>query len=226
VVAAMAATLEANPVWTYGPSNPAHVSGGSTSPWYFGWVDGAVRLWPAWEIRLGDYTIAPWFWPSMVFLPLSFVALALYPTLENRFARDTAQHHLLQRPRDVPARTSLGVLVITFYGCLQLAAATDILSFTFHLSTDAVFWTGRLGVFVLPAIAYSVTYRICLGLQRADRAVLAHGIETGLIRRLPHGGYTEVHQPLAGLDGHGNQIELEYQGAPVPKRMNQLSATR
>jgi ubiquinol-cytochrome c reductase cytochrome b subunit len=217
LLAAMGALLQANPVWTYGPSNPAHVSGGSTSPWYFGWVDGAVRLWPAWEIRLGDYTIPAWFWPSMVFLPLSFVALALYPFFASR--RDTAQHHLLQRPRDVPARTALGVLVVTFYACLQLAAATDIISFTFDLSTDAVFWAGRIGVFVLPAIAYSVSYRICLGLQLSDRAVLDHGIETGLIRRSVHGGFSEVQRPLAGIDGR----RLEYQGAPVPKRMNQLT---
>jgi ubiquinol-cytochrome c reductase cytochrome b subunit len=224
VLAAMGAVFQVNPVWAFGPYNPAHVSAGSTSPWYFGWVDGAVRLWPGWEIHLGDYTIPSYFWPSMVFLPLSFVAFALYPALESRFAHDTAQHHLLQRPRDVPARTSLGVLVATFYGCLQLAAATDILAYTFHMSSDAVFWAGRIGVFVLPALAYSVTYRICLGLQRSDRAVLEHGIETGNIKRLPHGEFIEVHHPLAGLDEHSHPIRLQYQGTPVPKRMNQLRA--
>jgi ubiquinol-cytochrome c reductase cytochrome b subunit len=225
-LAAMGALFQANPVWTYGPANPAHVSGGSTSPWYFGWVDGAVRLFPAWEIRLGDYTIPAWFWPSMVFLPLSFLALGLYPALESRLTRDTAQHHLLQRPRDVPARTSLGVLVVTFYACLQIAAGTDVIAFTFHLSSDALFWAGRVGVFVLPALAWTVTRRICLGLQRSDRAVLEHGVETGIIRRLPTGGFTEVHQPLAGLDGDGRPVRLEYRGAPVPKRMNQLGGAR
>src|SRR5690349_12972271 len=102
VLAVMAALFQIDPVWTYGPANPAHVSGGSTSPWYFGWVDGAVRLWPAWEIRLGDYTVPAWFWPSMVFLPLTFVALAAYPALEARFTRDDSSHNLLQRPRAVP----------------------------------------------------------------------------------------------------------------------------
>ena len=151
--------FQVNPVWTYGPANPAHVSGGTTSPWYFGWVDGAVRLWPAWDIHLGDHTIPAGFWPSMVFLPLSFVALALYPAMESRFSRDTAHHHLLQRPRDLPAHTSLGVLVVTFYGCLQLAAAIDILAFTFHLSSDALLWAARIGVFLLPGTRYEVTYR-------------------------------------------------------------------
>jgi hypothetical protein len=82
----------------------------------------------------------------------------------------------------------------------------------------------RGGLFVLPPIAYYVTYRFCIGLQRSDRAVLEHGIETGIIRRLPHGEFVEIHQPLVGVDGHGRPIPLTYQGAPVPKRMNQLAA--
>lgn len=222
VLVVMAGAFQVNPVWLYGPANPANVSAGATPPWYFGWVDGAVRLWPAWEIHLGPYTIPPWFWPSMVFLPLSFVVLALYPRLERRVTRDDALHHLLQRPRDVPARTSLGVMVATFYGCLQLAAAIDILAFHFQLSSDALLWVCRVAVVVAPPLAYLATYRLCLGLQQSDRHVLEHGIETGVVRRLPHGEFVEVHHPLGGLDEHGRPVPLEYRGVPVPKRMNQL----
>lgn len=180
VLALMAATMQVNAIWAYGPANPSHVSGGATSPWYFGWVDGAVRLWPAWEIRLGDYTIAPWFWPSMVFLPVSFVVLALYPWFERRL--------------HIPHRTALGVSVITFYVCLQLSAAIDILTFTFHLDANAVFWSARVGVFVLPTVAYLVARRIQLGLRLAGKAVLEHGVETGRITRLATGGYVEGHE--------------------------------
>jgi ubiquinol-cytochrome c reductase cytochrome b subunit len=56
-----------------------------------------------------------------------------------------------------------------------------------------------------------------VGLQRSDRAVLEHGIETGIIKRLPHGAYVELHQPLGPLP-------LEYQGAPVPTKMNKLGS--
>jgi ubiquinol-cytochrome c reductase cytochrome b subunit len=69
-----------------------------------------------------------------------------------------------------------------------------------------------------------VTYRVCLGLQQSDRAVLDHGIGTGIVRRLPHGGYVEAHRPPGGLDGRGDPIRLEYAGAPVPKRLNQVGA--
>jgi ubiquinol-cytochrome c reductase cytochrome b subunit len=75
---------------------------------------------------------------------------------------------------------------------------------------------------VLPPLAYAITYRLCLGLQRSDRLVLEHGVETGIIKRLPHGEFIEVHQPLAGVDEHGHPIPLEYQGTPVPKKMNKL----
>ncbi len=75
---------------------------------------------------------------------------------------------------------------------------------------------------MIPPIAYYVAYRLCIGLQRSDRATLEHGIETGIIKRLPHGEFIEVHQPLAGLDAHGHAIPLAYQGASVPRKMNQL----
>lgn len=62
------------------------------------------------------------------------------------------------------------------------------------------------------------------GLQRHDREVLDHGIETGIIRRLPHGEFIEVHQPLGAVDDHGHPLPVLYQGARVPQRMNQLGA--
>ena len=89
----------------------------------------------------------------------------------------------------------------------------DIIALKFDISLNATTWIGRIGMVVLPAIVYLVAYRWCLGLQRSDRAVLEHGIETGIIKRLPHGEFIEVHQPLGPVDDHGHPIPLEYQGA-------------
>ena len=136
--------------------------------------------------------------------------------------KDNARHNLLQRPRDVPVRTSLGVMAIAFYVVLLVSSANDWFAFYFDVSLNATTWMGRIGLLMLPPIAYWVTYRVCLGLQRSDRAMLEHGIETGIIKRLPHGEFIEVHQPLAGVDDHGHAIPLEYQGASVPRKMNQL----
>ena len=100
----------------------------------------------------------------------------------------------------------------------------DIIALKFHISLNATTWIGRIGMVVLPPIVYFITYRWCVGLQRSDRAVLEHGIETGIIKRLPHGAYIELHQPLGPVDDHGHPIPLEYQGAAVPKRMNKLGS--
>jgi ubiquinol-cytochrome c reductase cytochrome b subunit len=82
-------------------------------------------------------------------------------------------------------------------------------------------WAGRIGLLIVPPLAYYLAFRIALGLQQHDREVLAHGVETGIIRRLPDGRFMEVHQPLARADGEG---ELEYVGWVVPKKMNRVGA--
>lgn len=222
VIGLLGGLFQINPIWNFGPYNPAHISAGSQPDFYMGWSDGMARLFPAWEIVIGNYRIPASFWATAAFLPLIFVIAGAYPAIERRFTKDNAMHNLLQRPRDVPVRTALGVMAIAFYMVLLISSANDWFAYFFDISLNATTWMGRIGLLVLPPLAYYVAYRLCLGLQRSDRAVLEHGIETGIIKRLPHGEFIEVHQPLAGMDAHGHPIPLAYQGASVPKRMNQL----
>ena len=114
-------------------------------------------------------------------------------------------------------------MAVSFYLVLTLSGGNDVIADKFHISLNAMTWAGRIGLLLVPPIAYYVTYRICLGLQQHDREVLAHGVETGIIRRLPDGRFIEVHQPLAEPNGHGHP-ELEYAGWVVPKKMNRLGA--
>jgi ubiquinol-cytochrome c reductase cytochrome b subunit len=214
--------FQINPIWNFGPYDPAYVSAGSQPDFYMGWSDGMARLFPAWEIVVGNYRIPAVFWATAAFLPLIFVVAGIYPSIERKMTKDNARHNLLQRPRDVPVRTSLGVMSIAFYVVLLVSSANDWFAFYFNVSLNATTWMGRIGLLLLPPLAYWVSYRVCLGLQRSDRATLEHGIETGIIKRLPHGEFIEVHQPLAGVDDHGHAIPLEYQGASVPRKMNQL----
>ncbi|WP_018685723.1 cytochrome b [Actinokineospora enzanensis] len=224
VTAALGGLFQINPIWNFGPFNAAHISAGTVPDWYMGWTDGLIRLWPAWEVYLGDYTIPAAFFPFMLGLPLLGGIAAVYPWIERKFTKDYAHHNLLQRPRDVPVRTSLGVMAITYFMVSLLSAANDVLADKFFISLNATTWIGRIGLLILPPIAYYITYRICLGLQRSDREVLEHGVETGIIKRLPHGEFIEIHQPLGPVDEHGHPIPLEYQGAPVPKKMNKLGS--
>jgi ubiquinol-cytochrome c reductase cytochrome b subunit len=222
VTALLGGLFQINPVWNFGPFSPAQVSAGTVPDWYMGWTDGLIRIWPAWEVYLGNYTIPAPFFPFIMGLPLLTAVAAVYPWLERKFTKDYAHHNLLQRPRDVPVRTSLGAMAITFFMVALLSAANDVLAEKFDISLNATTWMGRIGLLVLPPLAYAVTYRLCLGLQRSDRMVLEHGVETGIIKRLPHGEFIEVHQPLGPVDDHGHPIALEYQGTPVPKKMNKL----
>jgi len=221
VVAALGGLVQMNPIWLYGPYNPAQVSSGSQPDWYVGFLDGSTRLFPDWDISIFGYQIPAIFWPTAVLPGVLVTLLLLYPLIERKLTKDTARHNLLQRPRDVPVRTSLGMMVITFYMILWISGGNDLIADKFNISLNAMTWIGRIGLIVLPPIVYMVTYRLCLGLQRHDRKVLEHGIETGIIRRLPSGEFIEVHQPLGPVDEHGHGL-LQYGGAPIPKKMNTL----
>src|SRR5215211_6838856 len=226
VCAALGGLVQINPVWLWGPYNPAQVSAASQPDWYIGFLDGSTRIFPPWDINLpGDYQIPALFWPTVVVAGAMFTVLGLYPMIERKLTGDTASHHLLQRPRDVPVRTALGAMALTFYLMLMVSGGNDVIADKFDISLNAMTWIGRIGIVILPPIVYVITYRICLGLQQHDREVLEHGIETGVIRRLPNGEFIEVHQPLGPVDAHGHG-QLAYGGASVPKKMNQVGGAR
>ncbi|WP_433725247.1 cytochrome bc1 complex cytochrome b subunit [Nocardia sp. CA-129566] len=222
-VALLGGVLQINPIWNLGPYNPSQVSAGSQPDFYMMWTDGLVRLMPPWEIYIGGYTVPAVFWVAVI-MGLVFAMLYVYPWIEKRLSGDTAHHNLLQRPRDVPVRTGIGAMAIAFYLVLTLACVNDIIALKFNISLNTTTWIFRIGLLTAPPIAYYLAYRFCIGLQRSDRAVLEHGIETGVIKRLPHGEYIEVHQSLGPVDEHGHPVPLPYQGAVVPKKMNKLGS--
>jgi len=223
VIAFLGGLFQINPIWIFGPYKAAVVSAASQPDWYVMFLDGSTRLMPPWEFRGLGHTVPPLFWPTVVLPGILTMLPMLYPFIEARFKRDKQAHHLLQRPRDVPERTSLGAMAIAFYVVLLLSGGNDVIAKEFNFSLNATTWAGRIGLLVLPPLAYWVTYRVCLGLQQHDREVLVHGVETGIIRRLPDGRFVEVHQPLAAPDDHGH-VELDYAGWTVPKKMNRLGA--
>ncbi|MEV0567720.1 ubiquinol-cytochrome c reductase cytochrome b subunit [Dactylosporangium sp. NPDC050588] len=236
MTAALAGLFQINPIWLFGPYKAAVVSAASQPDWYVMFLDGSTRLFPAWEIRFdffyGDgYTIPPIFWPTVVLPGILTMLPIFYPFIEARFSKDKRVHNLLERPRDNPLRTALGAMAIAFYVVLLISGGNDVLADKFHISLNAMTWAGRIGILVLPPLAYYVAYRVALGLQQHDREVLAHGVETGIIRRLPDGKFVEIHQPLPSGNGHapaeeahGEAHGLDYAGWVVPKKMNRLGA--
>jgi ubiquinol-cytochrome c reductase cytochrome b subunit len=224
VIAFLGGLFQINPVWVFGPYTAAVVSSASQPDWYVMFLDGSTRLMPPWEFRSFGYTIPPLLWPTVVLPGILSVLPMLYPFIEARFTKDRQAHHLLDRPRDNPARTGLGAMALAFYVVLAISGANDVIAKEFDISLNAMTWIGRIGLLVAPPVAYYLAYRVCLGLQQHDREVLAHGVETGIIRRLPDGRFVEIHQPLAPADAHGHPEPLDYAGWTIPKKMNRLGA--
>ncbi len=197
LLAGLGGLAQINPVWLYGPYDPSQVSAGSQPDWYVGFLDGSTRLMPNWEFRGLGHTI-PFnvLIPTVVLPGIIFTALIVYPWIEARFTGDRKYHNLLDRPRDVPVRTAVGAMSISFYVLLMIAGGNDIIATQFDLSVNSMTYTLRAGIFIVPPIVYFVTKRACLSLQRADQELLHHGIESGTIRRLPSGEFVEETVPL------------------------------
>ncbi|MEV4750958.1 cytochrome bc complex cytochrome b subunit [Streptosporangium sp. NPDC049248] len=212
VIALLGTFAQINPIWLYGPYTPADISAGSQPDFYMGFLEGSLRLMPAWEINVLGFTLPmSVLIPALVPMGIVMTGLALYPFIEQWVTGDRREHHVVDRPRNNPHRTSIGISAMTFYGVLWLLGANDEIAAFFQVSLNWTTYVGRVLIFAGPAIAYYVTYRICLGLQRADAAIIGHGVESGVIKRLPHGEYIEVHVPP------NEAIEAHMRGKePVP----------
>ena len=198
VLALMGATMSINSVWNYGPFDPSLVSAGAQPDWSMLFLEGSLRLMPgAAEVVIGGYTLSlNVLIPAVVVPGVLFTLLGAYPFIEAFATKDTGEHHVLDRPRNVPTRTAIGVAILSAFFVLLGGGANDLLATHFQLSINAITLVFRVLFFVLPFVAFIVTKRICLGLQRKDREVSLHGHETGRVVRFASGEYIEVHQPL------------------------------
>ncbi|MFJ9442184.1 cytochrome bc complex cytochrome b subunit [Kitasatospora sp. NPDC101235] len=197
VVAVMSAIATVNPIWAYGPYRPDQVSTDAQPDWYMGFSEGLIRVMPGWEISVwGGHTLnLGVFIPLMVF-PLVLLFIWGYPFLEAWITGDRGEHHIADRPRNAPVRTAFGVAWMSLYLLLLAGGGNDLLATHFHLSINAITYAVRIGFFTVPVVVFVITKRWCLGLQRRDREKVLHGRETGVINRLQHGEFVEVHAPL------------------------------
>jgi ubiquinol-cytochrome c reductase cytochrome b subunit len=193
----ISATTTVAPIWLYGPADPGNASAGSQPDWYTGFLDGALRLVPpGWEFVWLGRT-----WTLAILVPLAVVTaflafVLLYPYLEGWITGDHEEHHLLDRPRNAPSRTAIGVAGIVFYGVLWGAASTDLVSVQFHVGLETILGIQQAAILIAPSVAFVLTRRICFALQKKDRELLLHGYETGRVVRLPGGEFIEVQKPL------------------------------
>ena len=165
VLAGLGGLLQINPVWQYGPYDPANVSSPAQPDWYIGFLDGALRLGMPWSFKIFGYTISEVFWPAILFPGVAFGILTLWPWIERRFTRDRAEHHLLNRPREVPLRSAIGMAGLTVFFICFPEAGNDILAVMLNVSVEAITHILRWSFFLGPVVVGLATYAICRSLR-------------------------------------------------------------
>jgi ubiquinol-cytochrome c reductase cytochrome b subunit len=237
-LAALSTFAQINPIWLYGPYNPVQISSASQPDFYMGILEGSLRVMPAWEWNFLGHTISfSVLIPAALPFGLILTGAAFWPFFERWATGDRSWHNINDRLRNAPIRTATGMATVVFYGILWAEGANDVIADYLSIPLYTVTWIARVLVFVGPAVAFYVTRRICLGLQRKDKELLEHGLETGIIRQLPNGEFVEIHRPVneeeraileakkvpALMPGAGSEDE---NGVPAPQMSGALGRAR
>jgi ubiquinol-cytochrome c reductase cytochrome b subunit len=200
VLGLLGGLAQINPVWLYGPYDPtkaAAATAGSQPDWYVGWLEGALRLFPGWEIRGFGHEIPAPFFPAALLPLIVFTVMFLWPAIERRITGDREEHNLLNFPRDVPWRTAFGVAVLTFMTVLTVAGGNDLIATFFGVSVETMTVVLRVAVLVLPAVAFGVTYYLMRELHRTGLHPIREATVV-TVRRTSEGGFESAEEYEAG----------------------------
>jgi ubiquinol-cytochrome c reductase cytochrome b subunit len=170
VLCLLGGLFQINPVWLYGPYHASQVSSPAQPDWYMGWLEGALRLFPPWEVRAFGFELPNPFFPAVLLAGLTFMGLYLWPFLEAWATGDWSEHHLLERPRDHPFRSALGAATLSFYVVLFFAASNDLLAKWLKVRVTIITGIFQVAVFVVPAVVGLVTHRLLRALARSGAA--------------------------------------------------------
>jgi ubiquinol-cytochrome c reductase cytochrome b subunit len=197
--------VQVNPIWQYGPYEPYLGTNGAQPDWYMGWLIGALRLMPGFDLTFDHKTIAPNpLFGGVIFPGVVFGVLYLWPAVERRLTKDHARHDLLQRPRDAPARTALGAAFFVWILCIFMAGAADRLLVNIGFPYAGQVWFFRVLALVAPVAVFAFTLRACRELQ-ASGATPLRDWDGAVVSRAPDGHYVEVtggaHAERAPTDG-------------------------
>jgi ubiquinol-cytochrome c reductase cytochrome b subunit len=164
-----------NPIWLWGPYHVGDATNGAQPDWYLGWLIGALRLVPSFDVVIGGYTLVPNpFWGGALFPLVVFGILYLWPWAERRLSGDTAFHNLLERPRDNPTRTAAALAVVVWVFLVFMAGSADRVYVWLGLSYSHQIWGYRVAVLVLPVATFFITRRVCRELLAGE---LVHAVQ-------------------------------------------------
>jgi ubiquinol-cytochrome c reductase cytochrome b subunit len=161
--------VQINPIWLWGPYHTYLSTNGAQPDWYLGWLIGALRLVPGFDVVIGNYTLVPNpFWGGVLFPLVVIGFLYFWPWFERRLSGDFAYHNLLDRPRDAPLRTAVGFAMVIWVVLVFVAGSSDRVTVLFGLSYTGQIWFYRVLSIVGPIVGGFIAYRVCRELQAGE----------------------------------------------------------
>jgi ubiquinol-cytochrome c reductase cytochrome b subunit len=201
VTALLGAFAQINPIWQFGPYQADRISYAVQPDWYMGFLDGALRIFPAWSFHSFGHTIPLEVTiPAVIFPGLVFGLAYAWPTLERLLTKDHATHNLLDRPSNRPKRTAAGAAVLASLIMMFIASSTDVMANFFHLPLNSVLWSMRFLVLISPFVTYPITYKICKEIQTTKGG--GRRKTTNVVTRTAEGEYLATPAPVYVDDQH------------------------
>ncbi len=165
----LGALVQINPIWLWGPYETWLGTNGAQPDWYLGWLIGALRLVPGFDVTIGGATVIPNpFWGGALFPLVVLAVLVTWPWVERRITGDREPHNLLDRPRDAPLRTAFGLGFLTWVVLVFFAGSADRLFVFLGLGYETQIWFWRFAIWVIPVLVGIGAHRTCRALQRFE----------------------------------------------------------
>jgi ubiquinol-cytochrome c reductase cytochrome b subunit len=162
--------VQINPIWQWGPYHTYDATNGAQPDWYLGWLIGGLRLVPGFDLVIGKYTLVPNpFWGGALFPLVILGFLYFWPWLERRWTGDHGWHNVLERPRDNPRRTAIGIGVVSWVVLVFVAGSSDRVNLVFGIPYTGQIWFYRVFVFVGPLLFGAIAYWVCKELQAGEK---------------------------------------------------------
>jgi ubiquinol-cytochrome c reductase cytochrome b subunit len=166
VLFGLGALVQINPIWLWGPYETWLGTNGAQPDWYLGWLIGALRLVPGFDVTIFGKTVVPNpFWGGALFPLVVLAVLVAWPAIERRVTGDRGPHNLLDRPRDAPFRTAFGLGFLTWVVLIFFAGSSDRLFVFLGLSYVTQIWFWRFAVWIIPVLVGLAAYRSCRALR-------------------------------------------------------------
>jgi ubiquinol-cytochrome c reductase cytochrome b subunit len=195
--------VQINPVWIYGPFNPAQATSPAQPDWYVAWGDGALRLFPRINFHIFGHLVPAPFLPGVGLGGLTFLLVYLWPWLERWRTGDRAAHQVLERPRERPWRVAIGVWALTFFAILLVAGADDIIARLTLIPVTGILRTLQILVLTLPFVVAAAGFLIARSLKRGSATSVAE-----LTAEDVRAGLSAAVMPVGDEEAPSQRIEL------------------